>query len=210
MKPAERFLCVICVVALPTVAQDAKPDFTGTWLYEPSPFARDRELDRIDHREPDFKISEKVGRADVIVTFAFRTDGQELEQNHGENGVVRTAHWDGKTVVLDTKWTRDGAVTTTKHEELSLSEDGKIMTKVVRFSGARSKPDQKIELRKISNGFSGIKMGDSEAVVRHEWGEPDTVEERGKETVFVYIRQQSEVIFTEGKLSDIRHRPIQP
>jgi hypothetical protein len=171
--------------------------------------APDRELDRIDHREPDFKISETVGRADVIYTFAFKTDGQELRRKYGNSEAVRTAHWEGKTVVLDTKWTRDGVVTTNR-EELSLSEDGKMMTKIIHSSGTQGKSYDRIEFKKVSDGISGIKTGDSEAVVRHEWGEPNAIEERGKETVFVYKRQESEVIFTDGKLSDIRHRAVQP
>ena len=56
---------------------------------------RHPQIDRIDHKEPDFVISEKIGRQDVIHDFRFKTDGQELIDRNGINEVSRKAHWEG-------------------------------------------------------------------------------------------------------------------
>ena len=151
-------------------------------------FARDREVDRIRHNEPDFSISETVGRADVIYTLTYRTDGQEPKPALELNGVKRTAHWEGKTLVLDTRFV-GGKDLTEKREELSLSDNGKTFTKRVHYIGARPKPDQNIEFKKLSAGIRGIFIADSEAVVRHEWGDPDSVQVPTRQTIFRFLRR---------------------
>lgn len=107
-----------------------------------------RERDRINHNDPEFRISEVVGRADIIYELVFQTDGRYLEQDRGAVNVVRTGRWEGQTLILETKLTRDGAVSTTR-EEFSLSEDGKVMTKIVHFSGSHGKRNQNLEFQKM-------------------------------------------------------------
>lgn len=181
--------------------QNAKPNFSGTWKYEPSLMSRDQEIDRIDHKEPDFVISEKIGRQDVVYGFGFKTDGQELIDRNGNNEVSRKGRWQGNTIVLDTRFTGTAGVGT-KHEEMSLSEDGKTMTRTVTYTGPSKWPDRHIVLQKISDGIRGITIGDTEAVVRHEWGDPVRVEHRGGKTIYIYDQQLGpyEVIFVGGKL----------
>ncbi len=190
------------------MAQDAKPDFSGTWKYETRPFATDREVDKIAHKEPDVSISEAAGRADVIYTLTYRTDGQDPKPERGLRGVERKAHWEGKTLVLETHFVR-GVDITDKREELSLSDDGKTMIKRVRVSGAKGNSQNRIEFKKVSAGISGIKPGDNEATVRYEWGDPDSVEHRANGTVFVYEHQAGgpfEIIFVDGKMTDAMYR----
>jgi len=194
-----RTICALSLLLLPVFAQDQRPNFSGTWRYVPSISAR--EVDRIDHKEPDFSISETVGRADVIYSHLFKTDGRYLCE---DTAVSRVAHWRDKTLILETTWTQNGSVTT-KREELFLSDDGKSLTKSVHFTGPKAKSDETIELTKISDGITGIKLGDTPAVVRHEWGDPLAVEQHGNQTVFVY-KDGLEVIFVDGKMTDSFHR----
>src|ERR1017187_5105610 len=76
--------------------QDAKPNLTGTWQYAPTPMARDREIDRIEITGPEVAISEKVGRADVIFTLYYRTDGKPPREDRFNAHTERTGHWEDR------------------------------------------------------------------------------------------------------------------
>jgi hypothetical protein len=188
--------------------QDAKPNLTGTWQYAPTPMARDREIDRIEITGPEVAISEKVGRADVIFTLYYRTDGKPPREDRFNAHTERTGHWEGQTLVLDTRFVPERMGSTTRHEEVSLSSYGKTLTKKVHCEGSKPQPDQVIEFTKIAPGVNGIKPGDSEAVVRKEWGDPVTVEHRGDKTIYVYDQQLGpfEVIFVDGKMTNSMFR----
>jgi hypothetical protein len=185
-------------------AQDDKPDLTGTWKYAPTPMARDREIDRIEVTGPEVAISEKVGMADVIFTLYYRRDGKPPREDRFNAHSKRTGHWEGQILVLDTRFVPERMGSTTRHEEFSLSSDGKTMTKKVHCEGSKPPPNQVIEFVKIAPGVNGIKLGDSEAVVRKEWGDPVTVEHRGNKTIYFYDQRLGpfEVIFVDGKMTD--------
>ncbi|MGA8026105.1 MAG: hypothetical protein WB992_03100 [Bryobacteraceae bacterium] len=138
----------LLLLPLTALAQDAKPNFSGTWA------VRDFEVDRIDHTEPTIAISPKIRRADVIPTFVFRTDGTEVRSRSGNNEVVRTGHWDGNFLVLETKWIGSGAERT-EQDILSLSEDGKVMTKHTRIYAPDKEVDDMLQFRKTSEAIRG-------------------------------------------------------
>jgi hypothetical protein len=117
---ALRSLVLLLFCSLTVWGREAKPDFTGTWQYEPLVYGPVLETDQIDHGEPLFRIGARVGRLDYIPFFLYCTDGHELQQKHGPNEVHRTGHWSGKTLVLDTKWINSGVETSTR-EELSVT-----------------------------------------------------------------------------------------
>jgi hypothetical protein len=206
MKP--RTMILLLVLASAATAQEEKPNFSGTWKFEPSPFAHDREVDKITHNDPDFAITEQVGRADVLYTLTFRTDGQPPKDPQKLSAIERTAHWEGKTLVINCSFLRstDGSE---KREEFSLSDDGKTMTKRVHFTGARPRPDQRVELKKVASGTGEIAAGNSEDVVRYQRGEPDSVERDENKTTFVYERGYDAylIVFVDGKMTEERSRP---
>ena len=207
MKPRTIILLTLALASA-AMAQELKPNFSGTWKFEPSPFAHDREVDKITHNEPDFAITEQVGRADVLYTLTFRTNGQPPKDPQNLSAIERTAHWEGKTLVIHCKFLRstDGSE---KREELSLSDDGKTMTKRVHFTGAKTRPDQRVDLKKVASGTGEIAAGNSEDVVRYQRGDPDSVERDGNKTTFVYERGYDAylIIFVDGKMTEERSRP---
>ena len=89
-----------------------------------------------------------MGIADVVYSYAFRTDGQELRSKSGVDEVVRSAHWHGKYLVLDTKWLGKGVVTE-EQDELSLSADGKEMMKHIRVSGPGQNTNDLMQFKKV-------------------------------------------------------------
>jgi hypothetical protein len=206
-----KLIASVFLITINCFPQETKPDFSGTWAYQAAPFSPANETDRIEQVSSTLKISELVGRADVIYTQEFYTDGRQWKRQTGPNTVIRTAHWDGSLLILETKWINSGVVTT-KREELALSDDRKVMIKKIYYSGPEVRPDRTIEFKKISDGIRGIAIGDSESTVRHEWGEPNSVEVEGDQTTFVYAREGPKdllVIFVSGKMTDSTWRKKQ-
>lgn len=79
-------------------------------------------------------ITTKIGRQDVIYPEIFTTDGTAQHYMHGQTEITRNARWEGRTLVLDLR-TKVNGVERGRRETLSLSEDGKVMTKTVHFFG---------------------------------------------------------------------------
>jgi hypothetical protein len=138
------------LIAIPCQPQETKPDFSGTWSYQVDRFSRRNEVDRIQQDGSTFKISEKFGRADVIMTQIFYTDGrQSTTRADPKNAVIRTAHWDGSLLILEKKRINNGVVIK-ERVQLSLSADGRGMTKTIHSSELEGMPDEKIEFKKLS------------------------------------------------------------
>ncbi len=138
-------------VTMPCQPQETKPNFSGTWSYQVDRFSRRNEIDRIQQDGSTFKISEKFGRADVIFTETFYTDGRQSTTQAGpKNSVIRTAHWDGSLLTFVKQRTNDGVVIT-ERVQLALSADGKVMTKTIHSSELEGLPDEKIEFKKITD-----------------------------------------------------------
>lgn len=122
-------------------AQEEKPNFTGTWVHEGR--GPGREVDWIDHKEPVFIITPKVGLADVVFTSTYTTDGSESTRKYTDGQVTRSAHWEGKTLVLETKFKKYD-LETVKSEAFSLSADGSVITKDIHITGPGKKPDERV------------------------------------------------------------------
>jgi hypothetical protein len=208
MQIGLKSIVFVLFVTLQGQPQETKPNFSGTWSYQVDRFSRRNEIDRIQQEGSTFKISETFGRADVILTQTYYTDGRESATQAGPNSAVRTAHWDGSLLTLGIKRINNGVVIT-ERVQLALSDDGKVMTKTIHSSELEGMPDTKIEFKKLSDGVRGIGIGDSESTVRHEWGEPKAVEVDGDRTIFVYPREGEKdmiVIFVNGKMTDLTRR----
>ncbi len=126
---------IVCLCASIAGAQN-KPNFSGAWKMNPqkSKFAGggpDNILIKIDHKEPafaeDWSISTPNG--DRSFQAKYTTDGKETEQEVMGRTAKTKATWDGDALVVE--WHSEGRFFKRK---ISLSADGKTMTKIVSQS----------------------------------------------------------------------------
>jgi hypothetical protein len=115
------------------------PNLSGTWKLDipksnfgqmPPPASQ---TDTIDDNEPSVKIVEdqKGGMmGDMNLTTTLSTDGKETTSTGmGGSDVKSTAHWEGSTLVVNSKTNFQGGDVTIK-DSYSLSPDGKTLTEV--------------------------------------------------------------------------------
>lgn len=112
-------LCLLAAaLSLAAVAQDPKPNFSGTWemaadkcdfgtpLTEGPRFPGriDSRTDVIDHREPlvKFTIKSRTDHGELTQERSYRTDGQETTDQIGEAVTKTKARWEGKELVAET------------------------------------------------------------------------------------------------------------
>lgn len=131
---------LICFIAAPAWAQDAKPNFTGTWILDvarsdnQSP-APESVVHVIDHKEPTIKITTRVKyqAGDSTDTLNLTTDGREISDTmHGmgtQRGRKLTAKWDDRRLLTSMKFDAQGP-TMEINDSWALSEDGRVLTLV--------------------------------------------------------------------------------
>ena len=129
----------VATLALPSLAHAGsdQPNLSGTWNLNISKSnfgqmsAPASQVDTIEDNEPLVKINEvqKGGMmGDVNVTTTVDTTGKETKTSGmGGADVTSTAHWDGATLVIDSKTSYQGSAITIK-DSYALSSEGKILT----------------------------------------------------------------------------------
>jgi hypothetical protein len=93
----------------------AKPDFSGTWRFDPGKSALqipapDATVFVIEHREPALRITRthvSGGKSDTF-TLDLTTDGKEVALMRGGLRLRARAYWDGEVLVFDSKVARGG------------------------------------------------------------------------------------------------------
>ncbi len=160
-------------------------------------------MDLIDHKEAVLMITPMVGRMDVVSSYAYRIDGKNSPEKSGDEEVTRNAHWEGNTLVLETRIARHG-VERLQREAMSLSADGTVLTKVVHLSGSDIRSDETLVFHKVSNRSSlkTISMGQTVDEVTATMGAPDSVVNLGTKKIYVY--QDMKVTFRDGRVSDVQ------
>ena len=139
MKPrncaALMIAAIVCLYASIAGAQ-TKPDFSGTWKMnrEKSKFERggpDAILIKIDHKEPVLTEEWSLSTPDGAFSFQakYTIGGQETEQEVMGRMAKTSAKWEGDALVIEFK--EEGRPFKRK---ITLSADGKIMTKVITHS----------------------------------------------------------------------------
>jgi hypothetical protein len=135
---------IVCLVASVASAQ-TKPNFSGAWKMnrEKSKFSGggpDAVLIKIDHKEPELTEDWSMTTPDGERSFQakYTTDGKETEQNVMGRMAKTSAKWVGDALVIEFK-TTEGFF----NRKITLSADGKTMTKVVTQSkdGGESSED---------------------------------------------------------------------
>jgi len=132
---------IVCLCASMAAAQ-TKPDFSGAWKMnrEKSKFAGggpDNILIKIDHKEPTFTEEWSMSTPEGARSFQakYTTDGKETEQEVMGQTAKTSAKWEGDALVIEFK-TADSFF----KRKITLSADGKTMTKVVTHSPAGGDP----------------------------------------------------------------------
>ncbi len=128
------------LVALPGAAQD-KPNFSGTWKLNAAksdygPIPAPEKLQRtIKHSDPDLNISTtQTGQQGESTTeLVYTTDGKPVTNKTPRGEVTGNAKWDGNVLVIASKREMQGAEITT-NERWTLSEDGKMLTIVIKIN----------------------------------------------------------------------------
>ncbi len=93
----------------------AKPDFSGTWEFNPAKSALqitapESTVFTIDHRDPLLRLERTHVAGQTRDTFELEltTDGRETSVSKEGLQLRSRAHWDGETLVFETMLTRAG------------------------------------------------------------------------------------------------------
>ena len=136
-------LALVSVAAVASAASGSnKPDFSGEWKMNaaksnygavpaPASFVR-----KITHAEPKLTIVEvqSGGGSDGTVTRKMTTDGKPTVIDINGTPVTCSAAWDGAALIATTAV--DSAGVTFK-DKMSLSEDGKSLTSIVKVTSSQ-------------------------------------------------------------------------
>ena len=120
-------LSLLVSTASQSVAAQARPDFSGTWVLDPSqsdfgmmPVPASR-TDVIQHQEPALTIHRTNG--EVTVHLVYRVDGQPHVNDANGQQVTSSLAWDGMVLVITSNVTvPQGEVLIV--DRMTLSEDG--------------------------------------------------------------------------------------
>lgn len=146
-----KLIISLLLLAFAAFAQDAKPNLSGTWKlntaksdFGPMP-PPDSRTDIIDHKDPVLKesVAMSSSQGDMKMDLTYTTDGKESKNTVMDNDVTSNAHWDGKTLVVDSK-ANFGGNDITIHETRVLSDDGKTLTRQAHITSPQGEGDQKL------------------------------------------------------------------
>lgn len=152
---SRRLPVLFLLLALPTLAAAAKPNFKGEWKLNvaksefgefPPPSTMTQ---TIAHEEPTLKVATKMStdNGDMNFDATYTTDGKESVNQFGPNEMKSTANWEGDALVIQTKG-KFGDSDFAMNDKWSLSEDAKTLTLKRHFSSSMGEMDQKLVLEK--------------------------------------------------------------
>lgn len=130
---------LICLIAAAGWAQDARPDFSGTWTLDlaksdfgPTPPPESMVL-VVEHQDPNLKTTntQKGQQGETKTERTLTTDGKEninkMRTMAGDQDVKSTTKWNGSK--LETAFKLDaGGMTVDIADAWELSPDGKVFT----------------------------------------------------------------------------------
>jgi hypothetical protein len=134
----------------------AKVNFSGTWKLNtsksdfggaPGPQGR---TDKIDHQDPNFRMSITASGAEGESTndVAFTTDGKESTNLVNDTEVKGSAKWEGDDLVF-TYTFKSGERDNTMTDRVTLSGDGKTLTRTIRWVRDGKETRQKLVFEKL-------------------------------------------------------------
>jgi hypothetical protein len=128
-------LAMLLTLAISGISQDKQADFSGKWKLDPakSDFGMlppvESQTNVIEHKDPKLKITSTVkgAQAERTTESNYTTDGKETTNTQGPREIKTVAKWDGKKIVMVSKFEMQGAEIEL-NDTYSLTEDGKGMT----------------------------------------------------------------------------------
>jgi hypothetical protein len=133
------FVLIVLPIASAVQAQDAIPNFTGTWNLDASksdfgPMPPPESIVHVvDHKEPSVKIvtTQKGAQGEVTTERQLTTDGKEnvnkMRVGPTEQEVKSTTKWSGKALTTAFKLDMQGNVFDVS-DSWKVSDDGKVLT----------------------------------------------------------------------------------
>jgi hypothetical protein len=130
----------------------AVPDLTGNWKLNaaksdfgqfPAPSSMTQ---KVSHAEPKLTVGVKMASdmGEFEFTSNYTTDGKECaNQGFGGSEAKSVLKWDGETLLIDTKGAFGDSPYTMK-DKWVLSEGGKVLTILRRFSSSMGDVDQRL------------------------------------------------------------------
>jgi len=130
----------------------AVPDLTGNWKLNatksefgqfPAPSSMTQ---KVSHAEPKLTVGVKMASdmGEFEFTSNYTTDGKEcVNQGFGGSEAKSVLKWDGETLLIDTKGAFGDSPYTMK-DKWVLSEGGKVLTILRRFSSSMGDVDQRL------------------------------------------------------------------
>ena len=127
----------------------AKPDFTGTWKFNPGKSSLqipvpESALFVIEHREPRFELERThifSGNSDTF-SIDLRTDGKAVVRVHAGFEIDACLRWEGETLLFNSKLKREGEEAT-NIVRYRLSDDGQTLIAEEQFRGREHSHDNK-------------------------------------------------------------------
>jgi hypothetical protein len=147
------FLAVTLTLAAASPGAQQKPNFSGDWKMNqvksdfgaapaPDTFTR-----KIVHAEPSISIDEEQATpiGPQKTSRKMTTDGKESTFNASGADVTAAAKWDGTTLVVTSSVP---VASITYSDRMTLSDDGKVLTSVVRVDTPQGAVDVKVIFEK--------------------------------------------------------------
>jgi hypothetical protein len=166
-------------------------------------------METIEQNGPICKIRTSMRQLDFTVSASYLIDGKDRTKGD----VTSNAHWEGHTLVIDNK-KKTSARIITVHESLTLSDDGKSMTKNARSNAWGIMETSKIVFDRISatSRMNDFAKGSTMAEVKGAWGDPDEVLGAAPNITFVYFNWRCgrfrvcrrSVTFVDEKVTEIQ------
>ena len=125
------------------------PDFSGIWEFDPKRSSLQIESPEssifvIEHREPHWRLERThvFGGSEDTFTMELTTDGKPVVLNHCGWEFHARLYWDGETLVLDSKFTRDGELVTNV-VRYTLADNGRTFIAEERLRGEQHSHDNR-------------------------------------------------------------------
>jgi len=141
----------IFLLALLAFGQDTKPDFTGTWQVVDKDPSHARPKNEIKQAGTTLSIKHLLEGGQTTEWSVYPTDGTVKKTKEGRHTITRTGRWEGRKLILEETGPGNAPWrSSTSREELTLSDDGKILTLSFHAKSGDSRHDYKVEFERVS------------------------------------------------------------
>jgi hypothetical protein len=145
----KRIRYVLLFLSSSVLAQDAKPNFTGTWeMVTGTRAGHAKTTTRIEQTDSTFAISPILPGSVVVDPVVYPIDGTETKQKIGRRLVKRKGHWEGAHLVLEVAGRFRGRQRTTQ-QAIWFSYGGKIMNMSFHVIGGDPRRDYEFASERI-------------------------------------------------------------